>query len=202
MKLIAVTDDSQPISVLAQKIIQIQQIVDYIQIREKSKTAKEVVTLLEYLDEGAVPKDKIIVNSHMEIAMSNGIQTIHLPERGLSVQRVKDQYPQLRVGRSVHDYAGAMEAERQGADYVLYGHCFETNSKKGKAPNGLTPIHEMKKNLKIPVFAIGGIHVDRVQAVQEVKADGIAVMSGIFSATHPFAAAHQYREAIKDAIKL
>lgn len=137
MKLIAVTDDSQPNSVLAQKIIQIQQIVDYIQIREKSKTAKEVVTLLEYLDEESVLKDKIIVNSHLDIALSNGIQTIHLPERGLSVQQVKDQYPQLRVGRSVHDYEGAMDAERQGADYVLYGHCFETNSKKGKAPNPL-----------------------------------------------------------------
>ncbi|MBD8036089.1 thiamine phosphate synthase [Solibacillus sp. A46] len=202
MKLMALTDDSQPISVLAQKIIQIQQIVDYIQIREKSKTPKEVVTLLEYLNERSVPKDKIIVNSHLDIAVSNSIPTVHLPEKGFSIKQVKEQFPHLKIGKSVHDYAGAKEAEHHGADYVLYGHCFETNSKKGKVPNGLSPINEMKKNLKIPVFAIGGIHVDRVQALLDVKADGIAVMSGIFSATHPFAAANQYREAIKDANKL
>ena len=202
MKLMAVTDNCQPILVLAQKIIQIQQSVDYIQIREKTKTIKEVITLLEYLDAGDVPKEKIIINSHVDIALYSNIPTVHLPEIGFSVQQVKEKFPHLNIGKSVHDYAGAKEAEHHGANYVLYGHCFETNSKKGKVPNGLSPINEMKKNLKIPVFAIGGIHVDRVQALHDVKADGIAVMSGIFSATHPFAAANQYWEAIKDASKL
>lgn len=202
MKLMAVTDDCQPILALAKKIIQIQQSVDYIQIREKTKTSKEVITLLEYLEEGSVPKEKIIINSRLDIALCSGIQTVHLSETGVPVQQVKERFPHLKIGKSVHDYVGAMEAERQGADYVLYGHCFETNSKKGKVPNGLVPINEMKKKLKIPVFAIGGIQVDRVQTLHDAKADGIAVMSGIFSAQHPFVEARQYREAIQYASKL
>ena len=202
MKLMAVTDDRQSILQLAQKIMHIQHSVDFIQIREKTKTVKEVMTLLEYLDEGGVPKEKIIVNDRLDIALCSGIQTIHLPERGLPVQRVKERFPHLKIGKSVHDYEGAKEAERQGADYVLYGHCFATNSKKGKVPNGLTPIIEMKKSLKIPVFAIGGIQVSRVQALHDVQADGIAVMSGIFSAQHPFAKASEFKEAIQNARKL
>ena len=88
VKLMAVTDDRQSILQLAQKIIYIQHSVDFIQIREKTKSVKEVLTLLEYLDEGGVPREKIIVNDRLDIALCCGIQTIHLPERGLPVQRV------------------------------------------------------------------------------------------------------------------
>ena len=197
MKLMAVTDDSQSVLQLANNIMHIHHSVDFIQIREKTKTVKEVLALLAYLDEAGVPKDKIIVNDRLDVALCSGIQTVHLPENGLPVQRVKERFPYLKIGRSVHDYEGAKEAERQGADYVLYGHCFATNSKKGKAPNGLTPIIEMKKSLTIPVFAIGGIQVDRVQALYDVQADGIAVMSGIFSAQQPFAKANEFKEAIE-----
>lgn len=202
MKLMAVTDDCQSILELAQKITHIHRSVDFIQIREKSKTVREVMTLLEYLDEGGVPKEKLIVNDRLDIALCSGIQTVHLPEMGLPVQRVKEQFPNLHIGKSVHDYEGAKEAKRQGADYVLYGHCFETNSKKGKASNGLAPIIEMKESLTIPVFAIGGIQVNRLQALRDVEADGIAVMSGIFSARNPAAEAQQFREAIQYAKKL
>ena len=66
---------------------------------------------------------------------------------------------------------------------MLYGHCFETNSKKGKVPNGIDTNYEMKKELKIPVYAIGGITTNyELKSFKQVKADGIAVMSGIFSA--------------------
>lgn len=202
MKLMAVTNDCQSIWELAQKITHIHRSVDFIQIREKSKTVREVMTLLEYLDECGVPKEKLIVNDRLDILLCSGIQTVHLPEMGLPVQRVKEQFPHLHIGKSVHDYEGAKEAERQGADYVLYGHCFETNSKKGKAPNGLTPIMEMKESLKIPVYAIGGIQVNRLQALRDVEVDGIAVMSGIFSAHHPADAAQRFREVIQYAEKL
>ena len=196
MKLMVVTDDCQPVLQLAQNIMHVQYSVDFIQIREKTKTVKEVLTLLEYLDEAGVPKEKVIINDRLDIALCSGIQTVHLPENGLPVQRVKERFPHLKIGKSVHDYEGAKEAERQGADYVLYGHCFATNSKKGKAPNGLTPISEMKKSLTIPVFAIGGIQLNRVPALHDVQVDGIAVMSGIFSAQQPFAKASEFKEAI------
>ena len=54
--------------------------------------------------------------------------------------------------------------------------------KEALAPNGINTISELKKELEIPVYAIGGITPTRVEVLQTVKADGIAVMSGIFSA--------------------
>ena len=182
MKLIAVTDDSHSVADLACKIIQIKDVVDYVHIREKSKTPNQVLSLLKLLEEGDVKKEKIVLNDRLDIALLRQIPNIHLPSQGLPVKEVKSQFPYMQVGRSVHALDEAIQAEKDGADYVLYGHCFETNSKRGLAPNGINTISELKKELEIPVYAIGGITPTRVEVLQTLKADGIAVMSGIFSA--------------------
>jgi thiazole tautomerase (transcriptional regulator TenI) len=194
----AVTDDLHSVSELASMIIGIKDVVDFVQIREKTKTVQEIISLLEYLEDGGVKKEQIVMNNRLDIALLMNIPNLHLPEHGLPVKKVKEHFPHLTIGRSVHSLETAKEAERDGVDYVLYGHCFETNSKKGKIPNGIHPIIEMKKELHIPVYAIGGITIDRINALRQVKADGIAVMSGIFSAENPFASTRQFDEAINN----
>jgi thiazole tautomerase (transcriptional regulator TenI) len=198
VKLMAVTDDLHSVSELASMIIGIKDVVDFVQIREKTKTVQEIISLLEYLEAGGVKKEQIVMNNRLDIALLMNIPNLHLPEHGLPVKKVKEHFPHLWIGRSVHSLETAKEAERDGVDYVLYGHCFETNSKKGKIPNGIHPIIEMKKELHIPVYAIGGITIDRINALRQVKADGIAVMSGIFSAENPFASTRQFDEAINN----
>ena len=198
MKLMAVTDDRQTVSDLASTIIGIKEKIDFVQIREKTKTAQEIITLLQNMEEGGVEKEKIILNDRLDIALLMGIPNIHLPKKGLPIRMVKQHFPHIRVGRSVHSFEGAKKAEREGANYVLYGHCFETNSKKGKAPNGIEPMLEMIEELRIPVYAIGGITLNHIDALQQVRADGIAVMSGIFSAENPITATKQYFEVINN----
>ena len=202
MKLMAVTDDMHSVSKLASVIIQIKDAVDFVQIREKTKTVQEIILLLQLLEDGGVKKEKIIINDRLDIALLMSIPNLHLPERGLPVKKVKEHFPHLRIGRSVHSIETAKQAEWDGVDYILYGHCFETNSKKGKVPNGIHPIKEMKKELQIPVFAIGGITINKINALQQVKPDGIAVMSGIFSSEDPLASTKQFYEAIKSEKKL
>jgi thiazole tautomerase (transcriptional regulator TenI) len=202
VKLMAVTDNLHSISELASKIIQIKDVVDFVQIREKTKTVQEIMSLLQLLEDGGVKKEKIIINDRLDIALLMNIPNVHLPEYGLPVKRVKEHFPHLRIGRSVHSLEKAKEAQRDGVDYVLYGHCFETNSKKGKVPNGIDSIIDMKKELKIPVYAIGGITINKIKPLKQVKADGIAVMSGIFSAKDPYVSVQQFYEAINNENKL
>lgn len=197
MKLMAVTDNLHSVPELATKIIQIKNIIDFVQIREKTKTVQEIIALLQYLEDGGVEKEKIILNDRLDVALLMSIPNVHLPEKGLPVKSVKKLFPHIRIGRSVHSFKGAKEAEKDGADYVVYGHCFETNSKKGKTPNGIDPIIKIKKELTIPIYAIGGITLDKINALRKVRADGAAVMSGIFSAENPFAITNQYYEEIK-----
>jgi thiazole tautomerase (transcriptional regulator TenI) len=196
MELIAVTDDSYPVKKLAKIIIAIKNKVNFVQIREKTKSGRDIIALLDDLQAAGMDQRKIIINDRLDIALLKGIPILHLPEHGLPVKMVKQRYPELRVGCSIHSYEKAKEAEKDGADYVLYGHCFETDSKKDIPLHGVEPIFQMKKELKIPVYAIGGITVEKTPTIKQTNADGIAVMSGIFQAGDPYLAAKKFGEAI------
>jgi len=196
MKLIAVTDDRQSVKTVAEKIIAIKDVTDYVQIREKSKSVREIVALVDYLITNGVKKEKIIMNDRLDVALCMDIPTVHLPEHGLPVKMVKERYPHMRVGCSVHSFERAKEAEANGADYVLYGHCFETNSKQGLPPNGVEPLLQMKKELNIPVYAIGGISLETLPSIQVIGADGVAVMSSIFATEDPYSITKKFSEAI------
>lgn len=197
MKLMAVTDDKHSVKELARKIIVIKDVIDFVQIREKTKTVQEILTLLDYLQCGGVDRRKIIMNDRLDIALCMNIPNLQLPEKGLPLKFVKKQYPHMRIGRSVHSVEDAKEAEREGADYVLYGHCFETNSKSNIPPNGMERILQMKQELSIPIYAIGGITFDKLSIVKQAEVEGIGVMSSIFSAPDPYLMAKKYYEAIQ-----
>ncbi|MEH7400964.1 thiamine phosphate synthase [Gottfriedia acidiceleris] len=199
MELIAITDDQHSVEVLATKIIQIIDAVDYVHIREKSKTAIELLSLLNLLKINKVDMKKIVLNDRLDIAIFSNLSNIHLPGHGLPLVDVKEYFPNLRVGKSVHTLTEAIQAENDKADYILYGHCFETGCKNGLTPNGIELIPEMKKTLTIPIYAVGGILPDHIQVLKENEIDGIAVMSGIFSARNPLEAALQYFERCKFA---
>ncbi|MFJ7951775.1 thiazole tautomerase TenI [Lysinibacillus sp. NPDC096418] len=198
MKLIAMTDDSHTVHELASKLTNIHQLVDYIHIREKSKTAHEILLLVNLLVQLGVNKEKIVIHDRLDIALLTDNPNIHLPSHSLPVKEVRASFPHLRIGRSVHSLSEAKQAEADGADYVLYGHCFETNCKEGIVPNGVHALFDIKKELQIPVFAIGGITPERVYQLREAKADGIAIMSGIFSSDNPYKSALIYSKKCQE----
>jgi thiazole tautomerase (transcriptional regulator TenI) len=194
MKLMAVTDGLQEIADLAKSIIQIHPYVDFVQIREKQRSAGELHQLGKVLIDEGVPKHKLLINDRIDVAVLLRLQQVHLPGNGLPLEHVKDTYPNLGAGVSVHSLEEAKRAEKHGAAYVLYGHCFPTNSKKGKEPVSLNSIRDLKKSIQIPLYVIGGIVEDRIDQVASYGADGAAVMSGIFSSRQPAEAAKRLKE--------
>ena len=102
MKLMAVTDDMHSVSKLASVIIQIKDAVDFVQIREKTKTVQEIILLLQLLENGGVKKEKIIINDRLDIALLMSIPNLHLPEWVYRVKKVKEHFPHLQIGRFVH----------------------------------------------------------------------------------------------------
>lgn len=198
MKLISVTNGKLSVLDLASQIIKMKDTVDFVHIREKSKSIAELVYLLQLLKEGDVSAGKLVIHDRLDLSLVQNIPNIHLPASGFSVKSVRKRFPSLRIGRSVHSLQEAENAETDGADYVLYGHIFETNSKKGIPPRGLEELSEIKRRLHIPVYAIGGITPDRVSEVQDVKTDGVAVMSGIFSSRDPAAKAKEFFDKCRE----
>ena len=82
-----------------------------------------------------------------------------------------------RIGVSVHSLNEAKEVESLGASYVIAGHIFETDCKKGLEPRGLKFIKDLSSALSIPIFAIGGIDEKNSLSVINNGAFSICMMS-------------------------
>ena len=84
-----------------------------------------------------------------------------------------------RIGVSIHSLDEAKEVENLGASYVIAGHIFETDCKKGLKPRGLKFVEDLSSALTIPIFAIGGIDEKNSQSVIDSGAFSVCMMSSL-----------------------
>jgi thiazole tautomerase (transcriptional regulator TenI) len=197
VKLIAVTDDRLSIHKLVEELLAIEPYIDAVILREKSKTDREVCELIQELKLGGFDQTKIIVHGHADLASLTNIHKVQLPGHGLPLPLLKDHFPALSFGKSVHSYEEAKTAMSEGADWVLYGHLYETGSKALLPPRGTDELNKIISALAIPVYAIGGIKPSHIESLDVA---GVAVMSSIFGSDSPITAAKSYYDAIKGGI--
>lgn len=81
------------------------------------------------------------------------------------------------IGTSVHSREEARQAEALGASYVIAGHIFATDCKKGVPPRGLSYLHDICQSVSIPVYAIGGITLTNAPDCIAAGAAGVCMMS-------------------------
>lgn len=165
-------------------------------IREKSSTAADLWQWVMALKASGVPLHKVIINDRIDVAWAAQTGGVQLAYHSLQVQEVKHSFPGLRIGCSVHSVQEADDMSIRGADYLLYGHIFTTSSKLNQEPRGTAKLEEVVKQVKLPIIAIGGIMPEHVQQVIGTGAAGIAILSGITSASDPIQAVKNYREAL------
>lgn len=104
------------------------------------------------------------------------------------------------VGQSVHSVESAVDAVQRGADYLLVGTIYESQSHPEIAPTGVGLLRAVRATVSVPIVAIGGITPERVQECVSAGASGVAVLSPIMRAQSPRQAAQAYREALDIAM--
>ena len=105
----------------------------------------------------------------------------------------------LQIGCSTHNFDQAKKRETEGADFITYSPIYLTASKPGYGPAvGVENLARLAKQVKMPVFALGGITPARVAACMEAGAAGIAVMSGVMSPTGAGEQAKRYLDALRE----
>ncbi|MGC5845273.1 thiamine phosphate synthase, partial [Mesorhizobium abyssinicae] len=119
----------------------------------------------------------------VDVALLTNIHRVHLPGHSFSPKELRQKFPHLHAGVSVHSIEEAKAAEKNGAEYVMFGHVYDTACKPGRKARGIKLVEELTSALSIPVVVIGGITPDRLPELTHIDLKGIAVMSGIF--THP-----------------
>ncbi len=152
--------------------------VDWVQIREKDLPARRLLALADEALEHARGhgKTRVMVNDRLDVAIAAKAHGVHLGTRSMPADSVRKLAPpEFVVGVSSHSLEEALSAQAAGANYILLGPIFETPSKLPYGPPlGLAQLREVTRQISIPVFALGGITLDRVSACRENGAAGIA----------------------------
>lgn len=157
---------------------------DRIILREKHLSQDDLLKLAikckEICDKYSVA---FSVNSSIEVARKVNAD-IHLPYK-LFVENNENIKDFSTIGVSVHSIPEAETAEMLGASYLIAGHIFATDCKKGLKPRGLEYLSDISKAVKIPVLGIGGISLERLSSVLQTGAAGACVMSHFMNCDNP-----------------
>jgi thiamine-phosphate pyrophosphorylase len=154
--------------------------VPLFQIREKSLPARVLYELTRRAAEiSRGSKTRLLVNDRSDIARVARADGVHLTTRSLPAQVVRDLYgPEFLIGVSTHSLSEAEAARKAGADFVVFGPVFETESKRGFGePQGLDKLLTVTRALAdFPVVAIGGITLENVEECFAAGARGVAAI--------------------------
>jgi thiamine-phosphate pyrophosphorylase len=164
-----------------------------VQLREKEAPQEEVIRLgRELLPVTRRYGALLIINDHPAVAKAVGADGAHVGRDDPPMSEARALLgPDAIIGASCYgDVTRAVAAEQVGADYVAFGTPFPSPTKTKRTDTSLEIFREVKRHVKVPVFAIGGITTDNAHQVIDAGADGIAVVSGVFAAVDVEAAAH------------
>jgi len=156
-----------------------------IQFRDKEMEDSEAIEVCRKIYELTKKKGiPFIVNDRVEVARIVKADGVHLGQEDQSLDFARKILNQNQIiGISVETVEQAIEAEKEGADYLGVGPIYPTATKldAGRAL-GVARLKEIKEAVSIPVIAIGGIDEDNLEEVLRAGADGVAVISAVVSA--------------------
>ncbi len=160
--------------------------VDLIQIREKDLPARELMQLArDAVAASYGSSTRILVNDRLDIALEARAAGVHLGGESLPVRAVaawRDASAvaaakHFLVGASCHSIPQAQFAERDRADYIVFGPVFATPSKaSSRAPQGIERLREVCEQVRTPVLAIGGVNPENAAECFRAGAAGIAAI--------------------------
>ena len=179
--------------------------VKIIQYREKDLGSREMINEAETICKLCKKNNVLfIVNDRVDIALAVDADGVHLGNEDMRYSTARKILGNMKIiGLTVHDVSEALEAERIGADYIGISPIFETNTKSDAGmPAGIILIKHIKKMVKIPFVAIGGINRDNVKSVIEAGSRSVAVISAIITKDDVEKECKKFREVIiHDSIK-
>jgi thiamine-phosphate pyrophosphorylase len=131
---------------------------------------------IELVNTTSVP---VLISSRCDVALASGAAGVNLPEGDIGAADARTLLGRRLVGRSVHSITSAQQAEREGADFVIFGPVWESPSHPGSPPAGIAALELVARSVRIPVLAIGGVTEERIAECHAAGAAGYAAI-GMF----------------------
>lgn len=158
--------------------------VTMLQLREKNASGKE------FLDKAIKLRDltkkynvKFIINDRVDIAMLCDADGVHVGQSDIPADEVRRLIGKNKIiGVSARTVEEAMKAKENGADYLGVGAMFTTTTKLDAKNVTIDKLAQIKKEVNLPIVAIGGLALDNIDKLKKCNIDGYAVVSAILKA--------------------
>jgi len=170
-----------------------------IQLRERDLSARELVTLAREVQAlTAFSGSQLLINDRIDVALALEGAGAHLRSNSLPVPVARQLLgPRRLLGISVHAVDEAVQAESEGADYIVLGPIYETPSKQMFGPPlGIHTLEKACRLVRIPIIGIGGVTAARAREMRRAGAFGAAVITAILGATDVESAARELLDAV------
>ena len=164
-----------------------------VQLREKNGNMKEfyhdAAALRRITDTYGIP---LIINDRLDLMLAIDAPGIHVGQNDIPASIVRRLIGAEKImGVSAHNVEEALQAERDGADYIGVGAVFSTNTKKNTKNVTIKMLQEIVK-----AVSIGGINCSNVKYLHETGISGIAVVSAILGAVQAYSAAKKMKKLV------
>ena len=176
---------------------------DLIQLRAKKSTPDEIRRMAEKI----LPVTRranvgLVINDYVDIAYDLEAEFCHLGQEDFfgaghkSVIELWSLERVVRIGLSTHSPEEAKRALAAGPAYIAIGPVYATGTKPGARPVTLEYVRWAAAHVKIPWFAIGGIHLGNVDEVLRAGAERICVVSAILNAPDIAQACREFKKRL------
>jgi len=184
--LYAITPDSADLNTLIQKTKSAIEggafMVQYrSKIQDRDVKMQQCAAILRLCREHNVP---CIVNDDVEMCRTLKADGVHLGEEDDNIAEVRHILgDDAIIGSSCYDQLDrAKSAQKEGASYVAFGAMFPTSTKPNAPRATLALLKEAKREIQIPIVAIGGITMNNAHNVIKTGIDAIAVITSLYEA--------------------
>ena len=170
-----------------------------VQLREKDLGGRELFVLAEKTKRLCERyQANLFVNDRVDVALGVDANGVHLGGDSMPVRAARELLgAEKLIGVSTHSINEASKAEREKADFILFGPVYFTASKAAYGePQGLGRLKKVVEKISLPVYAIGGVKVGNIAEVKETGVRGIALISAVLSASDPRAATRRILETL------
>lgn len=162
-----------------------------LQLREKEKSTAEYIALAERVKEitkrFGVP---LIIDDRVDVALAVDADGVHVGQSDMPVYMARKLLGKGKiVGATTKTVPQALEAFKQGADYLGVGAIYPTTTKVKTVLTSTETLDAICKAVTIPVNAIGGLNTSNLSVLSGIGIAGICVVSAIMKAEDPKAAA-------------
>ena len=128
------------------------------------------------------PQVAIVINDHLDLALSLAADGVHVGQEDQSVAICRRLLgPGKLIGLSTHSLAEVLAANREAVDYIGFGPLFTTHTKQdAQAAQGVARLSEVCQVAQKPVVAIGGIQNSDAKQIAATGAAAMAMISGLW----------------------